>query len=45
MTGVAETNMKRGWIVVAICFVAMALTFGARSSVSMVLPFWQSELG
>jgi len=45
MTGIAETNMKRGWIVVAICFVAMALTFGARSSVSMVLPFWQSELG
>ena len=34
-----------GWIVVATCFVALAFTFGARSSVSMVLPFWQSELG
>ena len=36
---------RNGWIVVAICFVALAFTFGARSSVSMVLPFWQSELG
>ena len=45
MTGIAETNMKRGWVVVAICFVAMAFTFGARSSVSMVLPLWQAELG
>ena len=38
-------NRKRGWIVVAICFVAMAFTFGMRSSVSMVLPIWQEELG
>ena len=38
-------NRKRGWIVVAICFVAMAFTFGARSSVSMMLPIWQEELG
>ena len=41
MTGARRT----GWIVVATCFVALAFTFGARSSVSMVLPFWQSELG
>ena len=41
MTGATRT----GWIVVATCFVALAFTFGARSSVSMVLPFWQSELG
>ena len=34
-----------GWIIVAICFVSLALTFGARSSVSMVLPFWRAELG
>ena len=38
-------NRKRGWIVVAICFVTMAFTFGARSSVSMMLPIWQEELG
>ena len=37
-------NKKRGWIVVAICFVATAFTFGARSSVSMMLPIWQEEL-
>jgi len=38
-------NRKRGWIVVAICFAATAFTFGARSSVSMMLPIWQEELG
>lgn len=38
-------NAQYGWIVVAICFIALAFTFGARSSVSMVLPFWQEELG
>ena len=37
-------NRKRGWIVVAICFGVMALTFGTRSSVSMLLPIWQEEL-
>ena len=38
-------SKKRGWIVVAICFVATAFTFGARSSVSMMLPIWKDELG
>ncbi|MEE2997463.1 MAG: MFS transporter [Pseudomonadota bacterium] len=45
MTTVAETNRQRGWIVVAICFIALSFTFGARSSVSMVLPIWAQELG
>ena len=45
MTTVAETNRRRGWVVVAICFVALSFTFGARSSVSMVLPLWVQELG
>ena len=39
-----KANRKRGWIVVAICFGVMALTFGTRSSVSMLLPIWQEEL-
>ena len=39
-----RANRKRGWIVVAICFGVMALTFGTRSSVSMLLPIWQEEL-
>ena len=41
----ADAASRRGWTVVAICFVALALTFGARSSVSMVLPLWQAEMG
>jgi len=45
MTSIAETNMKRGWVVVAICFVAMGFTFGARSSISMALPLWREEMG
>lgn len=45
MTTAAEINRQRGWIVVAICFVALSFTFGARSSVSMVLPIWTQELG
>ena len=45
MTDFDRANRKRGWIVVAICFGVMAFTFGARSSVSMLLPIWQEELG
>jgi len=45
MTDLDTANRNRGWIVVAICFVSLAFTFGTRSSVSMVLPLWQAELG
>ena len=45
MTSVANSNRQRGWVVVGICFVALSFTFGARSSVSMVLPIWVKELG
>ena len=44
MTNFDKANRNRGWIVVAICFGVMAFTFGARSSVSMLLPIWQEEL-
>ena len=44
MTNFDKANRDRGWIVVAICFGVMAFTFGARSSVSMLLPIWQEEL-
>lgn len=43
MTGSAEA--RRGWIVVALSFVALAFTFGARSSIGMVLPSWRVEFG
>ena len=45
MINADRKNAQYGWVVVAICFIALAFTFGARSSVSMVLPFWQEELG
>ena len=44
MTNFDKANKSRGWIVVAICFGLLAFTFGARSSVSMLLPIWQEEL-
>ena len=44
MTNFDKANWDRGWIVVAICFGVMAFTFGARSSVSMLIPIWQEEL-
>ena len=44
MTNFDKANKSRGWIVVAICFGVLAFTFGARSSVSMLLPIWQEEL-
>ncbi len=33
-----------GWIIVAISFVALALTFAARSSVGVLMPVWEQEL-
>ena len=33
-----------GWVVVAIAFVALALTFAARSSVGVLMPIWEQEL-
>lgn len=34
-----------GWIIVTLCFLALAFTFAARSSVSIVIPIWEIELG
>ena len=45
MTTGVRSDSHRGWIVVAISFIALACTFGARSSVGMVLPSWRIELG
>ena len=45
MTDLDIANQRRGWLAVAIGFVSLAFTFGARSSVSMVLPLWQWQLG
>ena len=42
---VDQTNRRRGLIVVVICFVALSFTFASRSSISMVLPIWATELG
>ncbi len=45
MTAGVQSDSHRGWIIVAISFIALASTFGARSSVGMVLPSWRTELG
>ena len=34
-----------GWFIVGLCFVALSLTFAARSSVGAVMPLWETELG
>lgn len=34
-----------GWTIVFIAFVGLALSFAARSSVSFVMPIWETELG
>ncbi len=41
----AETKFNKGWIVVGLGFLALAFAFAARSSVSMVIPLWETELG
>lgn len=45
MTGTPETSKTRGWAILALCFVAMAVTFGTRSSVGILMPGWEHELG
>ena len=45
MTDLQLINRRRGWIVVGLGFISLAFMFGTRSSVSMVLPLWQLQLG
>ena len=45
MTDPQLINRRRGWIVVGLGFISLAFMFGARSSVSMILPLWQLQLG
>lgn len=49
---VAETHSSpilsspaRGWFVVGLGFLALALTFSARATLSLVMPVWAQELG
>ena len=35
----------RVWSIVALCFCALGLTFAARSSVGVLMPIWEVELG
>lgn len=41
----ADEGSRRGWIIVALGFLALALAFAARSAVGIVIPFWEAELG
>ena len=33
-----------GWVIVVVSFIALALTFAARSSVGVLMPIWEQEL-
>lgn len=35
----------RGWLVVGVCFVALAASFSARSSLGLAMPSWEQEFG
>ncbi len=34
-----------GWLVVAICFVSLMLVYGVRSSLGLMMPFWEDDPG
>jgi MFS family permease len=34
-----------GWLVVSICFVALMLVYGVRSSIGLMMPFWEEDPG
>ncbi|MDE0060118.1 MAG: MFS transporter [Defluviicoccus sp.] len=42
MTG---PSALRVWAIVALCFCALGLTFASRSSVGVLMPIWEVELG
>lgn len=44
MAGRIET-MGRAWVVVGLCFLALALAFSARAALGLIMPVWSSELG
>jgi len=45
MSSTAEKSNLQGWGVVATSFFALALVFSARSSVGVLMPTWELELG
>jgi len=41
----ANDEALAGWLIVALCFVALALTYSARSSIGVLMSIWEQELG
>ena len=39
------TSRLRVWAIVALCFCALGLTFASRSSVGVLMPIWEVDLG
>ncbi|MGE0093169.1 MAG: MFS transporter [Alphaproteobacteria bacterium] len=39
-----ETGLQ-GWLIVGVCFLALAVSFSARSILGLTMPLWESELG
>ena len=40
----SEPN-RYGWMIVALCFAALAVTQSSRAALSLVMPVWEQELG
>ncbi len=36
---------RRGWTIVVLCFLGLALTASARGTIGLVMPTWEAELG
>ncbi len=34
-----------GWLIVAVCFLALSVVYSARSSLGLTMPLWEQELG
>ncbi|HEY0525872.1 MAG TPA: MFS transporter [Stellaceae bacterium] len=43
--GTSQESGLFAWLVVGICFLALALAFSARSALGLAMPLWEQELG
>lgn len=43
-SGAREASLQ-GWLIVAVCFLALAVSFSARSILGLTMPLWASKLG
>lgn len=41
----APPSAAAGWLVVALCFLALSFAMSARSALGLLMPVWETELG